>query len=144
MLPQPFVTTAQMKNPAIRIALDMNAEWARLQEVQAEKSALITGVVVARTAFIEENPQAVSDFMDAYAASVAYVNANTEEAAAMIGGYEIIPEAVAKQALPYCQIVYIDGVDMAQQLSGYLNVLYQQNPAAVGGALPDEAFYYQR
>lgn len=144
MLPQPFVTTAQMKNPAIRIALDMNAEWARLQEVQAEKSALITGVVVARTAFIEENPQAVSDFMDAYAASVAYVNANTEEAAAMIGGYEIIPEAVAKQALPYCQIVYIDGADMAQQLSGYLNVLYQQNPAAVGGALPDEAFYYQR
>ena len=27
-------------------------------------------------------------------------------------------------------------------LSGYLEVLYEQDPASVGGTLPDEAFYY--
>ena len=144
MLPQPFVTTAQMKAPAIRIAIDMNEAWASLQESQEVPSALITGVVVARTAFLDEHPEAVSAFMDAYAASVAYTNENTEAAAALIGKYDIIPEAVAKLALPYCQIVYIDGADMLAKLSGYLKVLYDQNPAAVGGTLPDEAFYYQR
>lgn len=144
MLPQPFVTTAQMKSDVVRIALDMNAEWERLQEGREDASALITGVVVARTAFIEQAPQAVSDFMDAYAASVEYTNANVDEVAALIGQYEIIPETVAKVALPYCRIVYIDGADMLAKLSGYLKVLYDQNPAAVGGELPDEAFYYQR
>lgn len=144
MLPQPFVTTAQMKQPAIRIALDMNEEWAKLQEGQDVKSALITGVMVARAEYIEQNPQAVSDFIDAYAASVQYVNEHNDEAAALVGQFDIVPEAVAKLALPYCQIVYIDGAAMKEQLSGYLQVLFDQNPKAVGGALPDEAFYYQR
>ncbi len=144
VLPQPFVTTAQQKQPAVQVALDMNAEWAKLQEDSDAPSQLITGVLVARTDFIDQDPQVVSDFLDAYAASVAYVNANVEEAAALIGQFDIIPEPIAKLALPHCGIVYIDGADMQAALSGYLSVLFAQNPAAVGGAMPDDAFYYQR
>lgn len=144
LLPQPFVTTAQMKQPSIRIALDLNAEWAKLQEGKEEQSALITGVVVARTEFIDAHPEAVSSFMDAYAESVKFAEENVDATAALIGKFDIVPEAVAKVALPYCQIVYIDGEAMKAQLSGYLKVLFDQNPAAVGGALPDEAFYFQR
>lgn len=144
MLPQPFVTTAQMKAENVRVALDMNEEWAKLQEGQEEQSALITGVLVARSEFIEQNPQVVSEFLDAYKVSVQYTNENIDDAAKLIDKFGIVPEAVAKKAIPYCQIVYIDGEEMAQKLSGYLKVLFEQNPKAVGGALPDEAFYYQR
>lgn len=144
MLPQPFVTTAQMKQPGVNIVLDMNAEWERLQEGSENPSAMITGVVVGRTEFVAENPELVNAFLDEYKASVDFVNQNNEEAAALIGQFDIVPEAVAKQALPYCGIVCIEGADMQSRLSGYLEVLYNQNPAAVGGALPDEAFYYQR
>jgi NitT/TauT family transport system substrate-binding protein len=38
--------------------------------------------------------------------------------------------------------VFIDGAEMAAKLGGYLAELYAQDPAAVGGALPDDAFYY--
>lgn len=144
LLPQPFVTTAQMKQPSVRVALDLNDEWAKVQQDSDSPSMLITGVVVARTAFIDENPEAVSAFMDTYAQSVAYANEHVEETAALIGQYDIITEEVAKVALPECAIVYIDGEEMEQALSGYLQVLYDQDPASVGGAMPDEAFYYQR
>ncbi len=144
MLPQPFVTTAQMKQPAIRIALDLNVEWDRVQEGSDHPSALLTGVVVARSAFIEENPEAVNAFLDAYQESVAFANENLEETAFLIGQYDIVTEEVAKAALPYCGITYIDGEEMQTRLSGYLQVLFDQNPASVGGALPDENFYYQR
>ena len=144
LLPQPFVTTAQMKQPSIRVALDLNDEWAKVQQGNESPSMLITGVVVARTAFIDENPEAVSAFMDAYAQSVAYANEHVEETAALIGQYDIVPEAVARAALPQCAIVYIDGAEMKQALSGYLQVLFDQDPASVGGAMPDEAFYFQR
>ena len=144
MLPQPFVTTAQLKQPEVKVVLDMNEEWAKLQEGSETPSALITGVLVGRSEFIEKNPQIVSDFLDAYAQSVAFANENAEETAALIGQYDIIPEAVAKAALPYCSITYIDGEDMQNRLSGYLQVLFDQNPASVGGALPDDAFYYKR
>ena len=33
---------------------------------------------------------------------------------------------------------------MQEKLSGYLSVLFEQNPQSVGGALPDEGFYYSR
>ena len=63
LLPQPFVTTVQMKRPTVQVALDLNDEWAKAQEGSDAPSMLITGVVVARSAFIDENPQAVSDFL---------------------------------------------------------------------------------
>ena len=144
MLPQPFVTTAQSKNPAIRTALDLTEEWDRVQETQEIKSSLLTGVVVARTEFVEENPEAVEDFMDNYEASVNYVNENTQEAAKLVGQYDIVAEEVAKTALPECNIVFIDGSEMKEKLSGYLEVLKEQNPEAVGGEVPGDEFYYSR
>ena len=71
LLPQPFVTTAKSKQPSVKVVLDLNDEWAKLQEGSEQPSRLITGVVVARTEFIEQQPQAVSDFLDAYKASLA-------------------------------------------------------------------------
>lgn len=144
MLPQPFVTTAQSKNPAIRTALDLTEEWDRVQETQEIKSSLLTGVVVARTEFVEENPEAVEDFMDNYEASVNYVNKNTQEAAKLVGQYDIVAEEVAKTALPECNIVFIDGSEMKEKLSGYLEVLKEQNPEAVGGEVSGDEFYYSR
>lgn len=143
MLPQPFVTTAQAQNEGIRIALDLTKEWDAIQPGEGG-SSLLTGVVVARREFVEQNPGAVEEFMEQYSRSVQWVNANTDEAAALIAGYDIVPEAVAKKALPYCNIVFIEGDDMAAKLEGYLSVLLEQNPQSVGGALPDEAFYYKK
>lgn len=144
LLPQPFVTTALMKNDEIRIALDLNAEWDGMRQGMDAQSALVTGVIVARTAFIEEHPEQVSAFLDAYKASVAYVHENRQHAAELIGGYEIVPAQVAYEALPYCNITFVEGDEMKQKLSGYLAVLMAQNPKAIGGALPDDAFYYAR
>ena len=144
MLPQPFVTTAQMKAEGIRVALDLTEEWERLAAAEETPSAMLTGVVVVRRAFAEAHPQAVSDFLDDYAASVAFVNSETEAAAELIGKFDIVPAAVAARALPACNIVYIDGDEMEEKLSGYLGVLFAQNPKAVGGKLPEADFYFKR
>ena len=144
MLPQPFVTTAQTQNGNLRVALDLTEEWDALQADAESPSALLTGVVVARTAFVQEHPEAVNAFLDSYQESVEYVNANIPEAASLIEKYDIVPAAVAEKALPYCNIAFIEGSEMQEKLSGYLSVLFDQNPVSVGGALPAEDFYYSR
>lgn len=144
MLPQPFVTTAQTQNENLRVALDLTEEWDALQADAEAPSALLTGVVVVRTAFAEEHPEAVNAFLDSYKESVDYVNANVADAAALIEKYDIVTAAVAEKALPYCNITFIEGTEMQEKLSGYLNVLYEQNPTSVGGALPADDFYYIR
>lgn len=142
MLPQPFVTTAQTQNPDIRVALDLTEEWDKLQEGSENPSSMITGVVVARTEFVEAHKDAIDLFLEQYKESVDYVNANTADAAQLIEKYDILKAAVAEKALPYCNIVCITGDEMQDALSGYLNVLYEQNPDAVGGVLPEDDFYY--
>ena len=142
LLPQPFVTTAQMKNSQVRVSLDLTEEWDRLQEGAKKPSALLTGVVAVRREFAEANPDAVAAFLDMYEKSTAFANENVEETAKLIGAYEIVPEAVAKAALPACNITFISGEEMKEKLSGYLSVLYEQNPKAVGGNMPEDDFYY--
>ena len=86
LLPQPFVTVAQSKIEGLRMALDLTKEWDALDN----GSSLITGVIVARREVVEANPAAVNEFLKEYAASVDYVNANTADAAALIGEYGIV------------------------------------------------------
>ena len=50
--------------------------------------------------------------------------------------------AIAEKALPYCNIVCITGAELLEKLPGYLYVLYNAEPAAVGGAMPDNSFYF--
>ena len=139
VLPQPYVTAALMQNESLRVALSLTEEWDKV----TEESRMITGVAVVRAAFAEENPDAVAAFLEEYAASVEYVNANVEEAAQWIADLGIVAKApIAQKALPACNIVYIDGEEMKTAVSGYLAVLFDQNPESVGGQLPDEAFYY--
>ena len=142
LLPQPFVTTAQSKNSSLQVVLDLTDEWDKIQEKNNGNSSLVTGVTIVRTEFAQEHPEILEDFMEHYEESVSFVNNNIEEAAGLIGGYEIVPEEIAKKALPECNIVCIDGNEMKEKLSGYLEVLEQENPQAIGGALPADEFYY--
>ena len=52
--------------------------------------------------------------------------------------------AIAKKALPKCNIVYRIGDEMKADVNAYVQVLYDASPAAVGGKLPDANFYYTK
>ena len=141
LLPQPFVTSAVMKNDQLRVALDLNELWESGTE---DGSRLVTGVAVVRKGFLEEHPKEVKAFMDAYRKSVNFVNEDTQAAAEIIGNHDIIAKEVAVKAIPECSIVFVEGKEMKTMLSGYLNTLLGQNPETVGGAVPDDDFYYAR
>lgn len=140
MLPQPFVTTAMMNNDKVRIALDVTKEWEKLA---GSDSTVVTGVVVVNTEYYKNNKAAVDKFMEEYAASVDYVVKNVDDAATLVEEAGIIKAAVAKKAIPYCNITLIQGSEMKTKLSKYLQVLCDENPAAVGGKMPAEDFYIQ-
>ena len=141
LLPQPFVTAACAQNDALSVIMDMNAEWEKLQGENG--SRLVTGVTVVRNEFLQEHENAVAAFMEEHKASAESMNTDVENGAKLAVASEIIAkEPIALKAIPKCNITYIDGNEMKQALSGYLQVLYEQNPESVGGALPQDDFYY--
>lgn len=141
LLPQPFVTAAMAQNENLKMVLNLTEEWDKIQPENG--SSLVTGVTVCRKEVIEQEPEAVDTFLKEHEESAAYVNANVEEAAQLVAAAGIIEKApIAAKAIPYCSITYLDGEDMKTRLSGYLEVLFEQDPSSVGGQLPDDGFYY--
>ena len=138
MLPQPAATNAKSKVDGLNTALDLNEEWNKI----GGDSRLVTGVTVVRKEFAKAHPEAVKAFLTEYEASTKFVNENVAEAAKLVAKYEIVAEAVALEAIPSCNITYIDGGDMKTALSAYLKTLYDANPASVGGKMPSDTFYY--
>ena len=109
----------------------------------ADGSSLVTGVTVVRTSYLEEHEDAVKGFLADHEMSAAYTNENVEAAADMIVELGIVAKApIAQKAIPYCNITYVDGAEMQEALSGYLQALYDLEPTSIGGAMPGEDFYY--
>ena len=139
MLPQPFVTTAQTKSDAIRVALDLTEEWNALDN----GSILTMGCVVVRREFAEENPEAVAAFVEEYRESIEAVAGDPEAASTLVEKYEITGSAaIAKAAIPDCNLICITGADIQAGIEGYYKVLLDADPTSIGGELPGDDFYY--
>jgi NitT/TauT family transport system substrate-binding protein len=138
MLPEPFVTNLLSQAPDMRVALDISKEWQDATGTQLVMSGL--GVAFA---FADEHPDVLNTFLGEYEESVTYANANVAETAQFIEAFGVMPSAaVAEKALPNCNITFIAGEDMKAQAISYYTVLHEANPKSIGGAMPDDAFYY--
>ena len=137
MFPQPYATVASTKYPELKRVLDLASEWEKLGE-----GKMVTACLMVRKDFADENPDAVATLLKEYEASANWVNANVDQAAELTEKYINIKAAVAKKAISLCSVVCISGSEMKASASAYLNVLYGFKPAAVGGSLPADDFYF--
>ena len=147
VLPEPKVTAALTQVAGASVALDLTAEWDKAAALKGDSAVLSMGCVVVSSAFAEQNKSALDAFLAEYKASIEYMSdaANIEDAAALCETYGIIPKAaVAKKAIPNCSLTYVDGAEMKTQISAFYKILFDYNPASVGGTLPDEEFYYSK
>lgn len=142
MLPQPYVTSfLAAEGSQFKIVLDMNEEWAKV----SSDSQIVTGVLIARKEFIENNKEAFDEFLQEYKLSCEYTAANVSDTAQLCEKYGIVAKAaLAEKALPFCNIKYMDGAEMQTNIDAYLAVLFNQNPLSVGGKLPDDKLYYKK
>lgn len=138
LLPQPFLTVATTKNDSLHPIFDLNNSWKEYFDHD-----MVTGVVVVTKDFAENHPEKVRDFLEKYKESVYFVNENIDEASELIGSYDIFPAPVAKKAIPYCNIVMIDGEEMEKTCDTYFKALFEVEPKAVGGMVPDGEIYFK-
>lgn len=141
VLPQPFATAACIQNEALKPVVDLTEAWNALN--QDSGSMLVTGVTIVRSDFLRENRAPIQMFLEDHKESAQYAVDHVDETAELVAAAGIVEKApIAKKALPYCNIVCMTGQEMKDALSGYLNVLYEQDAKSVGGQLPGDEFYY--
>ncbi len=138
MLPEPATTSALAQNADLKIIFDVTSEWDKVSDTQ-----LIQGCLVVNKAFADSHKEEVEEFLREYAEGVKYVQENTSAAAELVVEFGIIAnKTMAENSIPRSNVVCITGSDMKSAVSAMLGVLYDANASSVGGALPDDAYYY--
>ena len=138
VLPEPMVTIARSANESLVTALDLTAEWDKVQP----KGSLVQGCVVARTDFAAEHPTEIAAFLEEYEASIAHLNEDAASAGALIEETGVFTNgAVAAKAIPNCNVCFITGAEMQAALSEFLTIMHGVAPASVGGSIPGDDFY---
>lgn len=139
ILPEPMVTIAQAgaaEGVTLSAPLSLTEEW----DKHFTPGSLVQGCVVARKAFIEENPEKIEAFLTEYQASVTFVKEHPAEASVMIQSAGIFAQAkVAERAIPKCNLIFLRGSEMKAAMEGFLAAM---PIASLGGKLPDAGFYY--
>lgn len=139
LAPEPAATTVLVKNKELNRVLSINDEWSKVSD-----TTLMMGCVIALDSYIAENEAAVEKFLEEYKASIEFAKTDVDNAAKHCATYKITAsEAIAKKAIPTCNLCYVTGKDMKTNVNGYLNVLFTADKKAVGGAMPADDFYYK-
>ena len=141
ILPQPYATSATMNNEGLSQTIDLTQAWE--EATRGERGSLITGVTIAKRSTVDAETPTIDAFIRAHAASVLVAQQDPNAIAAEVASLGIIDnEKLAEQAIPLCNVVCLYGSEMKDALQGYLAVLFEQDPTAVGGQLPSDDFYY--
>ena len=136
--PQPVATNITNNVQGAKIVIDLNDEWDKFHD-----EALTMGAIIVRKEFADKNPDAIKIFLKEYKESIEKTNSDIDATATLCEKFKIIaPAAVAKKAIPNCNVVYQDGETMKTNLSAYLDFLFKLNPKSVGGKLPADEFYF--
>ncbi|MGN0545982.1 MAG: ABC transporter substrate-binding protein [Acutalibacteraceae bacterium] len=138
ILPEPFATKVLAGNENYREALDLTAEWDKVCDTQ-----LAQGVVVARTEYIKQNPEIIEEFLSFNEVSANFLNVKPDYAAFFLADNGYFESAeLARATLPGCNIVFIRGAEMKEMVKAMFGILFEANPASVGGEIPDDNIYY--
>jgi NitT/TauT family transport system substrate-binding protein len=76
-----------------------------------------------------------------YSNSTNWVNATPDSAAFLTAKYGILADsAVAKIAIPRCNLKVVKASEVQQNVNDYLKIFYNMNPDITGGKVPDKNF----
>lgn len=144
MLPEPNVTSALSQNSNAKIALNLTEEWEKACDLQGiDSGMLVQGCLIVRKDWEGNTPEVLASILEDCKRSADFIANNLEDAATLCEQYEIIPKAaIAKKAIPNCNIVFLTGEEMKAAAQQNLQVLFDADPKSIGGAMPDDAFYY--
>lgn len=138
MAPEPAASTVLTKNDKLNRVLSINDEWAKISD-----SKLMMGCVIALDSYVQENPKAVEKFLSEYEKSVNFATENIDKTAEYCEKYGVAASAaIAKKAIPNCNLCFVTGTQMKDNVNAYINVLFDADAKSIGGKLPADDIYY--
>lgn len=138
VLPEPFATMALAGNPKLRQPFDIQALYAS----SGGSATYPISVLVVKNGLAAKRPDRVKAFLAMARISIAWTKANPAEAGKLVEKLEFGMKAkVAEASIPKANYVFVSAKAAQKDVEALFNLLIKENPASLGGKLPDPAFY---
>ena len=135
LVPEPFATVACTNAKNCRRAINIQELWG--------KDNFPMTVVVINAKFASEYPETVQKFLDAYKDSIYWTNKYPLAAGALVEKYTLgLKAMIASKAIPNANFAFTYAKDAKSKIESLLSVFLEFSPEAIGGKLPDSAFYF--
>lgn len=137
-IPEPYATKVIAENKEMKRLVDLNRLW--------EKSAgskPVQGVVIARTEYIEQNPEYIETFLFQNEVSVNFANEKDGLGINFLAANNFFSShELAKASVPLCNLKFMKGEEMKPVINSTFDAFYSVDPASAGGAIPDGGIFY--
>jgi NitT/TauT family transport system substrate-binding protein len=147
LLAEPAVSVALRKTqsfpisvvaPTLHRSVDLQAEWGRLFKRPAripQAGIVAMGAMVERTDVIQK-------VQSAYAAALLWCEEQPDACGQLVAGQVkmLTPEGVA-DSVRVDNTAFVTAADARAELAFFFRLLYERQPALLGGKLPDAGFY---
>ncbi len=135
LVPEPFATVACTNAKNCRRAINIQELWG--------KDNYPMTVVVINAKFASEYPETVQKFLDAYKDSIYWTNKYPLAAGALVEKYTLgLKAMIAAKAIPNANFAFTYAKDAKSKIESLLSIFLEYSPEAIGGKLPDSAFYF--
>lgn len=136
---EPLVTKALMKNKDLHIAFDFESEW---QRVNGTDSKIPNAGFGATQKFINNNPELADKFQQEYKKATQWVNENPKEIGILGEKYLGLKSQLIVKSLPKMGLNFKSATNSQDELKMLYDLLYDFNPAMIGGKVADKGLYY--
>ena len=145
VVPEPFSTVATTKDASVRRAINLQKEYAALNEaVGKEWENYPMTVLVARKSLAETSPEILRGLLASAKNAVDWTVAHPSEAGTLVQSHTLGLQApIASKVIPNGAYVFVPATEARPQLEELFSIFLDFAPEAIGGALPSDDFYFE-
>jgi len=136
---EPQVTKALIANSDLRVAFSFEEEWQRVNNTDTKIPNAGFGTTQK---FIDENPELMAKFQEAYEEAAIWANENPKEMGVLAEKYLGLNAALVEKALPNMGLTFQSAADSKAELDMFYNLLKEFEPTMIGGKIPDDLMFY--
>lgn len=142
VIPEPALSTVQMKNDKFKVMLDLNEEW---KKINNSEFGYPQSTIIVKKDLYENNKEFVKAFLDKVKAGIEWAYTDKET----LGTYceEIgisAKKPIIVKALDKSNIKYVDIKDSSKEYKTYFEKLNQFDSKTIGGSIPNDEIFMEK
>jgi NitT/TauT family transport system substrate-binding protein len=142
VIPEPALSTVQMKNDKFKVMLDLNEEW---KKINNSEFGYPQSTIIVKKDLYENNKEFVKAFLEKVKSGIEWAYTDKET----LGTYceEIgisAKKPIIVKALDKSNIKYVDIKDSSKEYKTYFEKLNQFDPKTIGGSIPNDEIFMEK